>query len=209
MKKFLLLIIILAIGGFLYFNKKVEAPVDANMISYKNSKLGISFSYPKILNASTTNESTVLHHDIPYKNTGECDMMGDTETYERLTDFRVTFKIFNKNLVDTMKEVSPYIPQENFVDGVVVESPGFIDVYKIGNLSGYAIYEGAEGCGQTSYYFPIETSKTILITKASIQVLSGVISKELENEVLAVPGVISREQSKEIFEGILETLRVN
>src|SRR4030066_1133898 len=118
-------------------------------------------------------------------------------------------QIINKNLTETIKSLSPYIPQENFVNGELIASPGFIDPCTIGNFSGFAIYEGAEGCGQTTYYFPIAGNRTLVIANASIQVLSGAIVQEKANEVLAVPGVISREKNKEIFESIVRNLKIN
>lgn len=209
MKKIVFIIILICIGFFVYQKTQVKPVVDDSIKTYRNTKTGISFSYPKILIASTTGATVTLHHEIPYKNNGECDMMGDEKTYDKLTDFRVSFEISTKGLVKTMNEMSPYIPKENFVDDIVVESPGFIDKYAIGEFDGFAIYEGAEGCGQTTYYFPIEKEKTLVIKKSSIQVLSGVVSKEKEAEVLSVPGVISRTESDEIFQKILLTLRAS
>lgn len=210
MKKitFIIIIIILIAGGFWYLNKNKEIPVETNLKQYSNNNLGISFSYPEELFLSANEDSVALYHDIPYKNTGACDMVGEEIVYERLTDFYVTFKTFDSGLVETMKLVSPYIPEENFIDNQVVESPGFIDKYSIGSWNGFAIYEGAEGCGQTAYYFPISNSKTLFVAKASIQALSGVRSSEVEQEILAVPRVISREKYMQIFEEIMKTLEI-
>ncbi|OGD25447.1 MAG: hypothetical protein A2V57_09705 [Candidatus Aminicenantes bacterium RBG_19FT_COMBO_65_30] len=211
MKKiiFVVLIVFIAGAGY-YFLKKDNSPVgeDANK-QYQNSDAGISFAYPKILTASTTDGIAVLHHDIPYKNSGPCDMMGDEIKYDRLTDFEMKIQIIDKDLTETVKTLSSYIPQENFVNDKLVASPGFIDPYTIADFSGFAIYEGAEGCGQTTYYFPIAGNKTLVIANASIQVLSGAIVQEKANEVLAVPGVISREKNKEIFESIVRNLKIN
>ncbi|MDQ5969224.1 MAG: hypothetical protein QG579_381 [Patescibacteria group bacterium] len=210
MKKFLLLltiiIVITSISLFLNDNKKTVT--DDTLATYRNSTLGISFKYPKILTASATDGTITLFHDIPFENTGECDMTGEDTIYPRLTDFRVTMKKMNKGLVDTMKTVSPYIPQENFINNQVIESSGFIDKFSIGTLNGYAIYEGAEGCGQTTYYFPVKDDQTLIVGKASIQILSGIFSGNREQEVLAVPGAISREQSQQIFLSILQTLSI-
>lgn len=207
-KTFLFLAIVALIGGFLFFRDKTTIKKDSDIASYRNYGLGISFDYPKILNVSTSDGIVVLHHDIPFENTGGCDMMGEEIIYPRLTDFRVTFQKINKGLVETMKTISPYIPQENFVDNQVVESPGFIDKFSAGTLNGYAIYEGAEGCGQTTYYFPMKDDLTLVVGKASIQILSGIFSDNREQEVLAVPGVISRQQSEQIFLSILRTLSI-
>lgn len=210
MKKFGLFLIIgiilVSIGWF--FKNKEKVVLDDTMATYRNSALGISFKYPKTLAVSATDGTITLFHDIPYENKGECDMVGEEKTYPRLTDFRVTMRKMNKGLVDTMKTVSPYIPQENFINNQVVESPGFIDKFSAGTLNGYAIYEGAEGCGQTTYYFPIKDDLTLVVGKASIQILSGIFSDNREQEVLAVPGAISRQQSEQIFLSILKTLSI-
>lgn len=211
MKKTLvfIIIILLAIGGYYLFKRKNTAPKDTSIKQYSNLQLGISFAYPKILTASTTDGIITLHHDIPYQNTGACDMKGDEKIYDRLTDFEMTFRVINKNLTDTVKEISPYIPQENFVNDELIASPGFIDSYDIGTFTGFAIYEGVEGCGHTTYYFPIKSGKTLVVTNASIQALSAVIVPEKVAQILAIPGTISREKNKEIFENILKSLKAN
>jgi hypothetical protein len=210
MKKITFIIFILFIAGAGYdCLKKDNKPAgEGPNKQYKNSDVGISFTYPDNLTASTTDGVAILRHDIPYENAGACDMMGDEKKYDRLTDFEMKIQIINMNLTATVKTLSPYIPQENFVNDKLVASPGFIDAYTIGNFSGFAIYEGAEGCGQTTYYFPLAGDKTLVITNASIQALSGAIIQEKVNEVLAVPGVISREKNKEIFESIVRNLKI-
>jgi len=211
MKRIALSILVLLITGTGYdCLKKGNNPLGEDpKKEYTNPESGISFTYPENLTASTTDGIAILHHDIPYKNTGACDMMGDEKTYDRLTDFEMRIQIIIKNLTETVNTMSPYIPQENFVNGELVASPGFIDPCTIGRFSGFAIYEGAEGCGQTTYYLPLAGNKTLVITNASIQALSGAIIQEKVNEVLAVSGVISREKNKEIFESIVSNLRIN
>ncbi|MEI6843552.1 MAG: hypothetical protein WCK48_03570 [bacterium] len=211
MKKIILTLVIIALlfGGIYYIKNKKKVAPDTTISRYSNASVGVSFTFPKILSASTTGSTVAIHHEIPYPNNGKCDMMGDTKTYNNLTDFNVTIKVVEKGLVDTVKEISPYIPQENFVNGELVASPGFIDPVTIGKWNGYSIYEGAEGCGQTTYYFPVSKSQTLVVQKESIQILSGVILNEVRQKVLAVPGVISLEKSEEIFKNLLETLKVN
>jgi hypothetical protein len=211
MKKiiFIILILIIAGSGYYFLTKDNKSAGEDFFKQYINSNTGISFTYPKNLTASTMDDVAILHHEIPYKNAGACNMMGDDKIYDRLTDFEMKLRIINRNLTETVKTLSPYIPQENFVNGELVASPGFIDPCTIGNFSGFAIYEGAEGCGKTAYYFPIAANKTLVITNASIQALSGAIIQEKANEVLAVPGVIPREKNKEIFESIVKSLIIN
>jgi hypothetical protein len=211
MKKiyFILILIVIIIGGILLLKNKKNIPTDQTTTTYKNSSLGISFSYPKILTASTTSEMVVLHHEVPFVHHDYCDFKGEIDTtINTLTDFNVSFRIKNKNLVDTMKELSPYIPQENFINDMVIESPGFIDKFSVGNLSGYKIFEGAEGCGQTTYYFPLSNNKTLIVQEELITVFTGAIDVENMDKALAVPGVINKEKSGEIFTSILSTLKI-
>lgn len=209
-KTFIILIILLVVAsGFYLFKKEKPHKPEIQTKYYQNNNIGVSFSYPKNLFASTTENIIILHHDIPYVNTGSCDMMGENKTYDRLTDFEMTIRVVEKSLTETVKSLSPYIPQENFVNDELIASPGFIDTYQIGDLKGFAIYEGAEGCGQTTYYFPIETNRTLVVTNASIQALSSAIIKEKVDQVLAVPGVIPREENGAIFQSILKSIKIN
>jgi hypothetical protein len=211
MKKIFFGILVLLIAGADYGCPKKESTAAGESPNkhYANSETGISFTYPEYLTASTAAGMAILHHDIPYENGGACDMMGDEKKYDRLTDFEMNIRIIDRNLTETVKTISPYIPQENFANGELMASPGFIDPCTIGRFSGFAIYEGAEGCGHTRYYFRLSGDKTLVLTNASIQALSGAIVQEKVNEVLAVPGVISREKNMEVFESIVRSLIID
>ncbi|HEY4505809.1 MAG TPA: hypothetical protein VJG67_03920 [Candidatus Paceibacterota bacterium] len=211
MKKILLIIVVLGVivGGIWYAQKTRGVPADPNIATYKNSSLGISFTYPKILSANTINGVITLHHEVPFTHHDYCDFKGEGDTtINTLTDFNVTFHISDKNLVDTMKTESPYIPEENFVNGNVVASPGFIDSYTSGGFSGYAIFEGAEGCGFTTYYFPVSSDKTLVVRQDFITVFTGAIDVENMKAAEAVPGVINRETEKSYLESIFKTLKI-
>jgi len=134
-------------------------------------------------------------------------MKGDSKTYPTLDDLNMAIKVIDNPLVKTVQTLSPYLTEENFVGDSLVISPGFIDEYKNGVLRGFSIYEGAEGCGDRKYYFPVTTTKTLVITNEQVQMLSGIIEASIRNEVLKVPGVISREENEKIFNQILSTLK--
>ncbi|MCX6702017.1 MAG: hypothetical protein NTX96_02365 [Candidatus Zambryskibacteria bacterium] len=210
MKKIILIITVLALViGTIWYIKNDKISIDENIKTYTNSSLGISFDYPKTLTVSATGEMITLHHEVPFTHHDYCDFKGEIDTtINTLTDFNVSFRVQNKGLVDTMKSFSPYIPPENFVNNTVVVSPGFIDSYSVGKLKGYKIFEGAEGCGQTTYYFPISNSKTLIVQEELITVFTGAIDIENMDKALAVPGVINKEKSTEIFESVLKTLKI-
>ena len=153
--------------------------------TYTNSQYGFEFKYPEKLKLSVVNSKANLNHVVSYKNSGDCDMTGgETIYYDDLSDFNLSFEI---------------IPKVNLSskDGE----------YNIGLLKGDWVLEGAEGCGTTNYYFPYG-SKTLVIKRDNIQILSGVRNNaEERKEILSIPGVISSEQYETIFNQILSTFK--
>jgi hypothetical protein len=101
------------------------------------------------------------------------------------------------------------MPKENFLGSELKISPGFIDEYSAGQLKGFAIYEGVEGCGHTIYYFPLSNNRVLVVENAMVQQLSGVVSSDLEKQILAVPGAISRQKNNQIFVKLLESITSN
>jgi len=160
----------------------------ANWKTYTNTKLGYSFQYPEklYLDTPTITDSVFLSHQIPFENRdGGCDMKGDAELSKTLTDFGMSISI---------------------VSGT--KNPPYVDGnYSKGILNGKWAYMGAEGCGQTNYYFPISDNRTLVVEEAQVQMLSGSATPETRAKLLAVPGVISNEESKTIFDQILSTFK--
>lgn len=210
MKTSITVIIILALAAVgIYFYKYRAQPVStpATTTQYTNPAAGVSFTYPKTLTASTTGSTVALHHDIPFAHADFCDFKGDAPMQDTLTDFHVAMHVENLGLVDAMKKNSPYIPQENFVGDTVVASPGFIDPYTVGSLQGYMMFEGVEGCGRTLYYLPLSSNRTLVVDRELVTVFSGAINSQVQQQVLAVPGVITKEKADEILKNILVSLK--
>lgn len=168
-----------------------------------------SFSYPAKMSLIDEGGKITLSHEIPFKNFGECDMKGDDKTYDYLKDFGLSMQVVGGNLAQAARKFSPYIPEENFVGNGLKENPGFIDTFQAGKWRGFTIYEGAEGCGHTIYYLPVDSGRTFVVTKDMVQLLSGVVSSDMAKQVLQAPGVITREESDEIFREILESASFN
>ena len=163
-------------------------PVDPpDWITYRNEALGFEFKYPEKLNLIESESEVVLNHSIDYENYGDCDMLGGNQLYQTLDDFNVSFEVIH-----------------NHVDHDLY---GYDYTYKAGLLEGYWIYEGAQGCGNIVYYFPAGEDKTLVVTRAAVQALSGIsLIWDLE-EILQVPGVIPKEEAEEIFDQILATFK--
>lgn len=211
MKKYIFIIILVAILiiAFLFYKKSNSKPAETNIASYRNSSLGISFQYPKKLKVTGTTSSIKIHHEVPFEHHDYCDFKGEaTTTIKTLTDFNVEMHLVNQSIIKAMKTESPYIPEENFLNGKIVVSPGFIDPVTFGNLKGYSIFEGAEGCGHTIYYFEIESEKTLVVTNDFITIFSGAIDTENMDRALAVPDVINKQSATSIFESIVNSLKV-
>ena len=157
-----------------------------NLKTYTNTKLGYSFQYPEKLSLSESGEIVNISHSISFENRdGGCDMKGDSELSKTLGDFDLSIKI---------------------VSGVV--NPSYVDGnYSAGILNGKWSYMGAEGCGQTTYYFPISGNRTLIVTKSEVQMLSGTAVPEVKAKILAVPGVITQEEAKKIIDQILSTVK--
>lgn len=196
----------LASGWLLFKNRQNASLNTAPTDTLTWNGAGLGFTYPKELTAYQQDDNVVLHHEIPYQNTGACDMAEEGNTYDKLTDFHLTMRIIDSPLVQTVKSISPYIPEENFDGDALKVNPGFIDSFEAGTYKGFVIYEGAEGCGVITYYFPLSSTRTLLMQRASIQALSGVRGEAEVQKILAVPGVLSKEVSYEIFVDILNSL---
>jgi len=156
--------------------------------TYVSTNTGISFRYPSKLELSEAGGVVTLHHSIPYENSGPCDMMGDSNILsDRLTDFKMSLELVNGPV------------ELDYNDGT----------FSAGSLSGVSQYRGAEGCGDTYYYFEIDNTITLLVKFENIQALfTGVNSWERE-AILSVPGVIDNQERLKFFEDIIGSFKIN
>lgn len=215
----IVIIALLIVGGgvYLYTKNKVEAPTivpgrisnvsTSTELTYSSKNFGLQFNYPTKVSVAENVNEIKLSHSIPYKNYG-CDMKGDGIVYERLSDFDVTVKVYSKSLSDAVKLEAPYMSADYLVDDKLVVTPGWIDSYNVGSMSGYSIYVGAEGCGYTTYYFPISTLKTLVVKRNQVQEFSGALTEDIKKKVLAVPGVIPPEEADTMFNFILSSIKL-
>lgn len=211
MKKIIIpiFIIILMIGGFFYFKKSPKAEPVPTLSTYRNSFFGVILKYPKNLTVKGSSSNINIHHEVPFEHHDYCDFKGEaTTTIKTLTDLNVNIHTTSKSLVETIKAESPYIPEENFLNGNIIPSPGFIDPVDFGNLKGFSIFEGAEGCGHTIYYLTVSSNKTLVITNDLITVFSGSIDTENMAAAMAVPGVINKEEAEKIFDSLIKNMVV-
>ena len=153
--------------------------------TYRDDNKGFEFKYPEKLKLVKEENKVILNHAIPYENYGDCDMMGEEQLYTTLDDFDVSFEIVNQKL------------SLRYHDGE----------YSAGTLRGSWAYEGAEGCGHSTYHFPIGEDKTLVVQRAAVQALSGLSTVWDLEKILKVPGVIPQEESEKLFNEILSTVK--
>lgn len=209
---FTLLVIVLVATSLWYMKSHRSVKAVSTMSTYRNTETGISFTYPKTLIAKTltdSNNTAIIHHEIPFVHKDYCDFKGDgTGTIPTLADFNVRMHVDNLDLISAIKKESPYIPAENFVNNQVIPSPGFIDPVTHGKLSGFKIYEGAEGCRHIIYYFAATNNKTLVVVDDVVTIFTGAIDANEGTRALTVPGVISKQTHDSIFDSILKTVSV-
>lgn len=151
--------------------------------TYKSIELGFLIKYPTNLTLQVKNNEVVINHNIPFKNSGDCDMVGGSNEYSTLDDFNLTFSVIGE----------PNIPT-------------YAETIKIGKLDGKTALEGAEGCGDTYYYFRTPQNKTLIVKRANIQALSGISTAWDIKKILKTPGVISKNENERLFIQILSSL---
>jgi hypothetical protein len=163
-------------------NQTTQAPQK----TYTSPDGRLSFRYPSNIELKMINSLPTLHHEIPFANSGDCDMSPSTPQ-TMLTDFDLSFEIKKNTSTPT-----------DYSDGS----------YTAGTLQGSYRISGAEGCGITEYFFPIG-SDLLVITRKNIQALSGISTLWDTKKILHIPGVIAKDTAQKMFDQILSTILVS
>ena len=174
----------------------------------KYSGVSFEFEYPSLISAKQEGEIITLNHSIVYKHTNPCDFKGDALPLENFSDFGVSFIVSNKNLKDAVQtnEGSDYVVKNFFENNTLKLSEGFIDSFNAGSLNGFQITSGAEGCGRYTYYFPMSSTKTLVVNRSFISEFNP-INGDYQT-YLNLSGIIPPNQEKEFFVKILSSLKV-
>ena len=180
----IIVVVAIVVGGYFVFVKKTTNDESKNWKTYKSETF--EFKYPEKLKLVKNGNKVILNHSIPYDNSGDCDMSGGDQLYKVLDDFNISLEVVPQKL--TLK----------YVDGE----------YNVGTLHGFWAYEGAEGCGHNTYYFPFGENRTLVIQRAAVQALSGLSTLWDLEKILKIPGVISKEESEKIFKEVLSTFKI-
>ena len=209
-------IIVLAVGGVAYYAGKSSnislVKVEENNLPQENKKTfkldNLEFSYSDLLTLKKEGEVISLAHSIPQKHQNSCDFKGDGIMVDNITDFQSSFKIYNKDLKNSItSDFSANSVIQNLAKGPdVILDPGFVDKYTIGSFDGYKITQGVEGCGHYSYFLSISPNQTLVIDRSFYAQTVGTTTNA---DMLKLPGIISKEKEEQIFKSILLSVKGN
>lgn len=216
-------LLIIGGGAYLYKTKKVDAPVVVNenvgldskqkvaTVKDKNIKTfkleNLEFSYPDNLTLKQTDNLFSLTHSIAQKHQNRCDFVGDNPMLSEIVDVDISLNLVDGGIINTMKS---YFSKDDSVANDLLKNnkitldPGFLDKYKIGELDGYRITRGFEGCGSYYYLFPISSSKTLVVFRGWS---SQTVGQTTDAYMLKLPGIISSNQEEQIFKDILSSVK--
>lgn len=181
----LAVIVVLLIGaGVFYFTEKSPSSI------YNNEQYGFSFDYSNTLTLENTQNGFSLSHSIPYKHLDFCNMKEAT-TLDSVTDFNLVGEIKNGKIEDVIKS-------DNFSDVTALQNK-----VSFGQLSGYLLSMGVEGCGVDEYYFSLKDNNTLILKNYWVGEFSE--SSAQKEKYLGLNGIISPQRSREFLSGILSS----
>ena len=174
----------------------------------KYSDISFEFEYPSLISVKQEEGIITLNHSIVYKHNSPCDFKDDAPPLEKLSDFGVSLMVSNKNLKDTVQsnEGSDYVVKNFSENNTLKLSEGFIDKFNVGSFNGFQITSGAEGCGRYTYYFPMSSTKTLVVNRSFISEFNPINGNY--QTYLNLSGIIPPNQEKEFFVKILSSLKV-
>lgn len=208
-KILIVVIIILAVGGYLFFSQSKNPTGDmqkqlsnsqpivneetdhGKVVPYSDAS--VSFEYPSVLHLETKGADITLTHSIPYKHPNPCDFKGDAPPLDRLIDFNTSIKIVHQSVKDYIQ--SSGWPTWDYVS----KNP-----YSHGSFTGYRVTTGVEGCGQDLYYLTISPNKTLVIVRPFVAEFASVNADY--QKYLDLPGVIVPDKATEYFSKLLSSL---
>jgi hypothetical protein len=182
-----------------------QIPQKESWVSYRLQGDIISFRYPADLVSLKEREDGIfLSHSVPFVHENPCDFGAGPEiTYTEFGDFAVSIEFDDRTIEEILADswLGP------MVQGNTMECTSGVDSVQYGNLRGYCIHQGFEGCGKRQYYFPLD-SGVISIVRNIITYYESA-PRELIDKLYEIPGVITAESEEKLFVEIVETIEVN
>lgn len=188
--------------------QQTQQPTQAStdMKKYTDDTNGITFDYPSSLSVNRSGDRVVVLHTVPFKHSPPCDFIGTGKELTELTDFDVSLEVYKKSLKDTAADTQDAsFAADNMTGEEMKISEGFIEAFNVGDLKGYKLTQGVEGCGQYVYYFPIQKDVTLVVTRAFVPELNSAISEDVRGKAVKLKNVILSKESDAILNSMLES----
>ncbi len=185
-----------------------RSKVPSDWETYQNEQ-GLDFRYPaEVVSIAEKESKVILSHSIDYEHPDPCEFRDNTVPLKKLVDFEVSIEFFRKNLKEAVITTEGNYLSDNFLsDNELKIQPNFIDEFVVGSLNGYRLTQGVEGCGRYSYFFPLDSQKTLVLTRSFITEFKPIV---LDYEkYLSLPGIISPKEEEKLFNQILSSFNIS
>ena len=216
---------------FILHPTKKDCKLDMSQIEHSNIALmdeiieSISFSfdlvYPEeILSLSREGDKVILSHEVEHWHSDMCSNRSGLNPVRlpSIVDFKASFEVVGLDLKGTLiKSGNGYIVSKYMESGEVdfdkvheAYPPELkhhpVNSVEVGEIKGYSVTSSSHGCGIIDYYFPIDDTKTLLVTRNLVPEFNPITS--LSEFYMKVPGVILPEKADEMFKSILNNLKI-
>jgi len=179
-----------------------SSPDIAGWAMFRNSIRGFEFRYPESLLKLTTSKRDVkIEHSVLFEHPDPC-YFGDLirEPLSHVIDFSVSIRVTADGIASAMAHNTFLVAE---LPDVI--EPGYLEGIKIGELLGYRIAHGTEGCGYYGYYFSVNRDTTLIVIRTYATKLNP-ITRDFQS-YLQLPGIISPAEADKLFNQILSTFR--
>lgn len=175
--------------------------------TYKSENPRFEIKYPDGLNLLVDeNGQLTVSHSIPFEHGNPCDFDDEpSPSLKDLTDFHIELRVLPSDLKAAVTFWQGPLYQDPFTNDSLKIMPGYIDRVSIRSLKGSSITLGAEGCGYSTYYFPLNNSNTLAVRRRYITELNPVISDYRMYRQL--PGVLMPDEEEHLFKRMISTFR--
>ena len=186
---------------------KTESTSVSDWKTYRSDSIPFEIKHPTELRVEQGSVGELIFvHSIPHQHPDPCDFGDTVHALKELVDFHVSVRLAPKDFRETVMEGEIGLVAEYVSDSALTVVPGWIDAVTIGELSGYRIQFGVEGCGGFRYYFPLSPQQTLFVTRKLITEFNPIIGNY--KDYLQLPGIITPEEEEKLFSKMLASFKL-
>jgi len=130
--------------------------------TYTNAQYGFEFKYPSKVALENTEKGFSLTHSVPFYHADPCNLK-DGGYINKITDFEVVGTVENGDVNEVLRAAKYYGVDFDSSGKPILKDNYNPKEFKIGNLTGYLVTMGAEGCGVDVYYLSLKNNTTLIL----------------------------------------------